>query len=115
MSKYMLVLHETPRDFAQMSPEDMQHIIARYRAWAKGLADKGQLVSGHKLREEGGKVLSKRDGSLRVSDGPYAEAKEVVGGFFIVEAADYSEAVALASACPHAQYGRIEVREVQPT
>jgi hypothetical protein len=54
-------------------------------------------------------------GSARVTDGPYAEAREVIGGLFIVEAQNYEEVVELSKDCPHLDFGTIEIREVQPT
>jgi len=69
-----------------------------------------------KLRHEGGKRLRTGSaGRVSVADGPYAEAQEVIGGLFVIEAKDYSEAVTVASSCPHVRYGWIELREVEPT
>jgi hypothetical protein len=51
----------------------------------------------------------------KITDGPYAEAREVIGGLFILEAADYEEAVALSRDCPHLDFGSIEIREIEPT
>jgi hypothetical protein len=70
------------------------------------------MVNGHKLTEEGGKRLNRAGGKLSVVDGPYAEAKEVVGGIYLLRAKDYDEAVKLASDCPHLQFGRIEVKQI---
>ncbi|MCG8435072.1 MAG: YciI family protein [Gammaproteobacteria bacterium] len=115
MAKFMLLLHETPMDFDGISPEEIQKIIGEYSAWSENLAAKNQLVGGHKLKDEGGRHLSQADGKLRIVDGPYSEAKEVLGGFFIIEAADYNEAVKISEDCPHLKFGgRIELREVDP-
>ena len=54
-------------------------------------------------------------GAVKVTDGPYAEAREVIGGLFIVEAQTYEEVVELSKDCPHLDFGTIEIREVQPT
>ena len=59
-----------------------------------------------------GRVLRGTGGSATVTDGPYSEAKEVVGGFFMLEAANYEEAVALSRDCPHLRFGAVEVPEV---
>ncbi len=114
MSQFMLLLHETPSDFAGMSVEDMERIIGEYVAWREKTAAEGRLVDGNKLTDEGGRSLVAHDGTVRVSDGPYAEAKEVMGGYFIVSAASYDEAVEIARTCPHLTYGgRIELRQVE--
>ena len=109
MSQYLLLLHEPTDGFSDFSPQQMQAIIERYQAWSARLGESGKLIDGKKLKEDG-RTLEKRDGM--VVDGPFSESKEVVGGFFLVEAADYDEAVALCRDCPHLDYGRIELRAV---
>lgn len=111
MSQFILFLHEAPPDFSQFSAEDIQNLIAEYGEWRNKFA-----TDGMKLKDEGGKHISANDDGIRVTDGPFAEAKEVIGGFFIIEAANYEEAVEKCKTCPHIKYGgRIELREVEPT
>ena len=113
MSKFMLLLYDRPSDWANVTPEELQRIVEEYSAWGRSLAERGKLSSSMKLKEEGGKQLVGRNGSTVVRDGPYAEATEVIGGYFAIEAANYDEAVSIARSCPHLKYsGRIEVREV---
>ncbi len=115
MSRYMLFLHESPSDFSKFSPEEMQKIVERYGAWSQSMAQSGKLAGGQKLKDEGGRVLARKNGQTIVRDGPYSETKEMIGGFFILEAEDYREAEELARGCPHLEYGgRIEIREVDP-
>ena len=114
MPNYLLLLHEQPSDFSSFSPEQIQAVIEEYMAWSQKLAGDGKLVGGQKLKDEGGRHLSGYNGDFRVTDGPYTEAKEVIGGYFTIAAADYDEAISIARGCPHAKYGsRIEVREVE--
>lgn len=116
MPEYLLLLHEQPSDFADLSPEDLENIIGEYIEWRKKLEADGKFAGGQKLRDEGGRHLAGWNGDFRVTDGPYAEAKEVIGGFFAVKAADYNEAVEISKECPHLKYGgRIELREIEPT
>ncbi len=112
MPQFMLILSERPGDFAGMAPEQIQKIIEKYGAWGMKMAQEGRMVGGHKLTEHGGKKIARTGSSLAVTDGPYAEAKEVVGGIYILKAKDYAEAVELAKTCPHMEYGRIDVREI---
>ncbi|MFV3130747.1 YciI family protein [Niveispirillum sp. KHB5.9] len=112
MPTFVLFLRETPTTFASMSPDEMQAIIGEYSAWGQKLAQAGKLVGGQKLCDEGGRHLTARSGTLVATDGPYAEAKEVIGGFFMVEAADYAAAEALAADCPHLRFGLMEIRQV---
>ncbi len=113
MSKYLLLLHEPPDGFSRYSPEEMQAIIRKYQAWHSRLAEAGRLHGSEKLRDDGGRRLSRKGGRL-VVDGPFSETKEVIGGFFLIEADGYEEAAQLCRDCPHLDYGSIELREVEP-
>jgi hypothetical protein len=112
MPQYLLLLHENPASVRELSPDEMQQVIAKYMAWSEELRAAGRLTGGQKLRDEGGRHVRPAG---RVTDGPYVEGKEVLGGFFIVEAADYDDAVTVAQACPHLAHGWVEVREIDPT
>lgn len=113
MSQFMLLLHEDPKVFSEISPNEIQTIVQEYSAWREKLQTAGRLVDGQKLKDEGGREMSQANGDVSVVDGPYSEAKEVIGGFFIISAADYGEAVDICRDCPHLKYGRrIEIREV---
>jgi hypothetical protein len=95
-----------------LSPEQLQDQIARYMSWIEKLRSAGHFVAGEPL-EETGKVLSGQGGSL-ITDGPFTESKEAVGGYFILRARDFDEAVELARACPiFANNGTVEVRPIQ--
>ncbi len=72
-------------------------------------------VKRYKLEDGTVRHLSGRPGQVTVVDGPFPETKEVVGGYFLLAADSYDEAVALASTCPHLDFGRIEVRRIEPT
>src|SRR5262245_38390073 len=113
-AKFMFILHDVPGSYPRVSPEEMQRITEKYTAWSGKLRQAGKVAGSNKLMEEGGKILTRKGGELNVVDGPYSEAKEVVGGYFVVQAADYKEAIALARDCPHLEFGRIEVRQVDP-
>lgn len=112
--RFMMILHDSTTAIAGLSPKEIGEIIARYNAWRDRIAQAGQLVSGEKLADEGGKHLTQVNGKVSVRDGSYAETKEIVGGFFLIAAADYDEAVMISRDCPHlALGGRIELREVE--
>jgi hypothetical protein len=72
------------------------------------------MLHGEKLAEEGGKIVASQKGKLSIVDGPYSETKEVVGGYFLIQAEDYEEAIKFASDCPGLAFGRIAVRQVDP-
>ena len=113
MSQFVLLLHESPPDYSNVSAEEIQYVIGQYSAWREKLVKEGRLAGGQKLKDEGGRHLSMQNDKLRVVDGPYAEAKEVMGGYFIIEADSYDEAIEISKSCPHLAFGgRIELREI---
>ena len=114
MSKFVLFLRDAGRYNANMSPAEMQAITQRYIAWRGKVQQKGLAISGHKLHDNQGRVMS-GGGAPKVTDGPYAEAREVMGGLFVIEAGSYDEVAELCKDCPHLDFGSIEIREVQPT
>lgn len=113
MNTYLLILHETPADYARMSPAQLQEIIQSHQAWAGSLAERGLLAGGEKLVDEGGRHLRVGGGQIVASDGPYAEAHDVIGGFYLVNAASDAEAEQLARECPHlVGSGWVELRKI---
>jgi hypothetical protein len=115
MKKFVMILHDSGAFPPDISPEQIQAIIQRYVAWHQKIQQNGRVVVGHKLTEGQGRVMRGESGAARVTDGPYAEAREVIGGLFILDAKDYDEVVALSQDCPHLDFGSIEIREVDPT
>lgn len=113
MSQYILLIKGGYETTATFTPEEMQQAVGRYRAWAEALAKDGKLVSAFKLRDDGGRIMNVRDGQI-VVDGPLPETKETIGGYFTIEAADYTEAAEIAKACPiFSEGGSIELREIE--
>jgi hypothetical protein len=80
MPRYILLLHDAPDAYASLSPEQMQQVIQKYIAWGEKLRASGVLEGGQKLTDEPGRVMRTRNGQIRVTDGPYSETKEVLGG-----------------------------------
>lgn len=106
MEKFMLIFHGGISHAA--SPEQMQDNMSKWLAWVDKLAKAGIYASGEPLLP-GGKSVSKSG----VTDGPYTEGKEVVGGYFIINASNMDEAVALCNDYPDYEYGgTIQVRQV---
>ena len=113
MDGFMLLLHDSTTGFEDISPEDIQNIIAEYVAWRDEIESQGRLIGGEKLADEWGRNLTMDGDGIRVTDGPFAEAKEMLGGYFAIKAAHYDEAVKIARTCPHLKYGgRIELRKI---
>lgn len=112
MPKFMLLLHDDPLGFMSLSPEEMQKAIEKYIAWGDRLRAEGVILDGHKLSDQPGKVVRRAGGRVRATDGPHTESKEVLGGYYVIEAASYDDAVRRASDCPHLDFGSIEIREI---
>lgn len=94
-----------------LSPEEMQQVAGQWMAWFKGLMDEGKCLAGTPLDKKG-KVVSGKNGRV-VADGPFAESKEAVGGYFLLQVDTMDEAVAIAQQCPGLAYGvKVEVRQV---
>lgn len=114
MDSYLLLLREDPSQYAALSPAQMGEIVERYRAWSEKLAAQGRLVGGQKLADEGGKRLRAGAAGPVVTDGPYIESKDIIGGTFIVRADSYDEAIALVADCPHLHGDNvIELRRIE--
>lgn len=107
----MLIFHGGQSDKDNLSPEEMQAQMGKWMAWIDKLAKTDQYVSGEPLLP-GGKLVSGKGGKT-VTDGPYTEGKEVVGGFFIIKAKDLNEAVAISKDSPDYEFGgTVQVRQV---
>ena len=116
MAKFLLLLRDDPGQFTSLSAEEMQRIIGEYGAWARGLAEKGKLHGSDKLVDDPGRIVSNHGATVTVKDGPYAETKELISGYFIVEADSYDDALEIARGCPHLRQrheGTIEVRMIE--
>jgi hypothetical protein len=109
-SDYMLLFRGTNWD-AGLSQEQLQKVVADWAAWFEGLMKDGRAIGGHPLENEG-KIVSGKKGRT-VSDGPFAESKEAVGGYFYLQVANMDEAIEIARQCPGLDHGiRVEVRPV---
>ncbi|MEP1151034.1 MAG: YciI family protein [Balneola sp.] len=108
MNKYMLLLFDREDSFNEMSPEDMQNEIGEHMKWIENLGD--HYDSGEALLQEAKSITGKEK---LVTDGPYIESKELLGGFYIISANSMEEAAELAKNCPTLELGgSIEIREV---
>jgi hypothetical protein len=113
MQNYLLLLRGN-NDWRAMSPEEIQAATGKYRAWGQKLRDSGRYVGSNKLEDDNGRIMvANGGGKPRVTDGPYAETKDVVGGYYMIQAESYEEAVEIARECPHLQFGLIEVRRIE--
>lgn len=114
MPKYLLLLRGPTEPLKDLSPDEIQAIIQKYKAWTEKLKKAGHFVGAEKLSDDG-RVLRRSGTRMASKDGPYIESKEVIGGFFIIEAKTYVQAVELVRDCPNLEWGPVEVREIETT
>ena len=106
-----LLLFRGDEWYNQLSPEELQQAISQFKAWFDRLTEEGKLKAAQPLVREG-KIVSGKQGRV-VADGPFAESKEAIGGYFLLAANSLDEAIAVAKSFPSLEYGtQIEVRPV---
>ena len=115
MTAYMLLMIEPPAQRASRTEAQGREVYARMQRFGEGLRQQGKLLAMESLASQASAVrVSGLDGNSRVLDGPFSEAKEMVGGFFMVDCASLDEAVAIARLCPAAEWATVEVRPIAP-
>lgn len=112
MSQFMYLFRGGNPDWSKADPAAIQANMQKWVAWMKDLGAKGHFGGAGEPLDRTGKVV--RGKAKNVTDGPYAEAKDIVGGYLIVEAKDLSEATELSRGCPILdEDGTVEVRAIQ--
>ena|SRR3569833_4451445 len=113
MKNYAILIYQDEAESDSLSSEAREDRFAAYRAYLQALVDAGSYIASAPLeRAPTATTLRIRDGQRSVQDGPYADTKEQLGGFFMVKAADIDAALEWAARCPGAHHGILEVREV---
>jgi hypothetical protein len=111
--QYLLLIYLPESQLETMSEPEKQKIYGQYRDLIGDLQKTGKYLGGHELQPTSTATTVRiRDGKKAVTDGPFAETKEQLGGYFLVEAKDLDEAMAIAARIPSATTGSIEVRPV---
>jgi hypothetical protein len=111
--RYLLMIYGDEAAQATMSPEEGAQMMSAYDKFGEEFGAKGVLRGGERLRPTSdATTVQVRGGQLTTSDGPYAETKEQIGGYFLVECDNLDEAVSVAAAIPAAPFGTIEVRPI---
>lgn len=112
---YMLLIIEPRGQRTERSTEEGQAAYAQMVAFGKGLAARGLLQGSNSLRSDHDAVrVQVRDGRRALVDGPFAESKEMIGGYFLLACDDREQALEIAAACPAAAWATVEVREIAP-
>jgi hypothetical protein len=110
--RFMYLIYEDREFGATLPKEQIQQAMKEYQAFENDLKQTGHWVAGSMLDTKTTKTIKGQNGSATTKDGPFVKAKEQVGGFYVVEARDFSEAVKLAQRIPSAKWGAVEVKEL---
>ena len=111
--RYLLMIYENEKAWETMSEAEAGTIMGEYTKFTDDIQASGHLVAGEALQPTAtASTVRVRDGKTTTTDGPFAEAKEQLGGFYLVEAKDLDEALRIAARIPGARYGGVEVRPV---
>lgn len=111
--QYMLLIYQNEAGLQQIRDRDVTEVTGAYLAFTKAMQDAGVLVGGDRLdRSVNATTVRAENGKTKVLNGPYAETKEQLGGYYIVEAKDLDAALSWAARCPGARHGVMEVRPI---
>ena len=111
--KYLCLIYENEKNWETMPPAQLEAIMHEYFDFTAGIGKSGNYIAGEALQPTGtATTVRVRNGKISTTDGPFAETKEQLGGFYLVEAKDLNEAIQIAAKIPSARYGGVEVRPV---
>ena len=114
--KYLLLIYENEGAAAKLSEAEQGRIYGEYMEYTKGIRKSGNYIGGEALEPIAtATTVRVKDGKTLTTDGPFAETREQLGGYYLVEAKDLDEAIALAAGIPASRTGSIEVRPIMPT
>ena len=112
---YLLLIYSNEKEMAVMNPSAIASMTAEYTEFTKGIVQAGQFKAGDRLKPTSAATTVRvRNGQLATTDGPFAETREQLGGYYLVDAKNLDEAIAIAARIPGARVGSIEVRPIWP-
>lgn len=115
MPKFVLMLPHARDRYENLPETEFMDLMKDYIGWVEEMSAKGKFGGGEKLLADGGKVVTNKSGSIEVHDGPFAETAEILGGFMVIHADDYDEAVEIARSHPHMKHNEtIIIRQTDP-
>ena len=111
--RYILMINSDEKWYASLPPEQLSAFTDEYMQFGKEMSERGVLQGGERLRPTtDATTVRVREGDVLTTDGPFAETKEQIGGYYIVDCKDLDEAIEVASKIPAARHGSIEVRPI---
>jgi hypothetical protein len=111
--QYLLMIYANEAEYAKIDPSTLQKVYEEYGAFTQGIVQSGNFKAGDRLQPTTTATTVRiRDGKTLTTDGPFAETREQLGGYYLVEAKDLDTALAIAAKIPGARFGSIEVRPI---
>ena len=111
--KYLLLIHHEEKGWGKLSESEREQVLAEYAQFYKQIQSSGHYLSSSRLQPtSSARRVQVRNGKQLVTDGPFVETREQLGGYFLIEAKDLDEAVGIAARVPSAKWGTVEVRPV---
>ena len=111
--EYMLLIYSEPSGFDALSPAQQAQGLAAYGAYSEALVKAGMMRGGNRLQPTSAATTVRvQSGKTEVLNGPFAETREQLGGYYLIEAPDLDAALAWAARCPGAHHGRVEERPI---
>jgi len=111
--KYLCLIYDNEKTFATMGKAEMDAFMGEYGAFTESTKKSGHYLGGHQLQPvHTATTIRSRGGKVSTTDGPFAETKEQLGGFYLIEARDLNDAIQVAQRIPSARTGSIEVRPI---
>ena len=111
--QHMLLIYADEAGFAALPKDQVERALGAYAAYTEALKKAGALVASNRLQPTAAATTVRvADGKTQVLDGPYAEAKEQLGGYYLIEAPDLDAAISWAARCPGASHGTMEIRPI---
>jgi hypothetical protein len=112
--KYLCLIYDDEKKFATMSKEEGEAFMGEYFAFTEGIKQSGHYLGGNALKPVStATTVRNRGGKLSTTDGPFAETKEQLGGYYLIEARDLNDALQVAAKIPSVRSGSIEVRPIE--
>ena len=114
--KYLCLIYDDEAQWPKLSKQDADTLLREYGAFTESVKKSNHFIAGQRLQPTGAATTVRiRNGQLSTTDGPFAETKEQLGGFYLIEARDLNEALQLAGRIPGVKHGSIEVRPIWET
>ena len=114
--RYLCLIYENEKAWESMPKEEAGAIFGEYFAFTEGVKQSGQYIGGEALQPtQTATTVRVRNGKVQTTDGPFAETKEQLGGYYLIEARDLNEAIQVASKIPGSRSGSVEIRPIMDT